>query len=464
MASVNRDDPNSAYVHLYKDDWLRDPVRIANYSVHDLYTQAKNDFTQSMPTNFIDKQIYRKVLGMLQNEQYYLTEEDNYLKTLEQFSKSMYNRKFKIGGLSTNLRELAFGDSVDKAVQEMQRIADSAGEWTKFINALKGMREFFNRFGTKKSKEGREMLKQMQDDKNIQLRPIDEYTALQSALTRYDEAIKLAQVGAGSEGQNIPEIMQKLRSAAGTFVSNAPGFVNEISKVGLTAGVLTAGQEIFEKQKGLKISKDIRVTSVGAKPYHYRNADGEIHSTTYKGDTMIAVQYSFNGKQGVAKFLISEKNSKIKAHSYEASASGFRHSLVGGASYDYVFAGVEPQIERLFCNFYVHERVTKKSIITRYIAARCAANIIAGPAGRGRAMFLREGTEIKPISEFFDNVLQNENKIDRYITLRIEPTNSNAVTTNKMSPEGADARAQQVYNDIRGGVKFSATFGSREGF
>ena len=449
---------NGIYIHALREHWLQDPIRNEKRSVADMYRKAKDDFSKSLPaTGSIDETLYQQVLQILQHENEYLSGEDDYLSVLEQFAKSMYNKKINLGGFETNLRELAFDKTTEEAIEALENIANSAVEWENMVENLKALREFFNRFGTANNAKGESLLLKLQYDKNIQLQTIDEYNSIKAALDRYDEAIAIA------NSRDVSALIQQLRKAGGTFVSNASGFVNEIGKVGKTAGVMTASKEVMENNiKGLSID-GVTVTGEGTSKYDYAGAiSGTKAKTTFKGDTKINISYYFNGLKGEVDFLISEKASKISAHSYAANADNFRHGLVGGASYDYIFSGVEPDIQTLFCNFYIHEKVQKNSVITRYIAARAAANIIAGPAGKGRALFLREGTTIQPIEKFFTNALENENKMDKYITLKIEPPVS--TIDNSRDPAGAHARVARVYNDIRKGVHFSATFGSREGF
>ena len=452
---------NNLYIYLKPKDWKISPLRKKERNFIDAYSQAKEDFHRSFSNQKIDKLIFQKIYKLLKNKMKLEQAEEEIISTLEAITKgqnAVYNQNITEG---ITMQQMVFRGGDKKLRKYLQGICNDGKKVAEFHETIETLLTYIREQGV--------LIEKKLESLDSEILSLSEVQGFETGFTKLQE---VASLSSGSSIDNIDGIVNGLKSAGGTFISNINGAIHELCVVAVTQGILGADDALKMLQTLVPNSSDVRVTvtPTGTGKYKYNSTvTGRVETSTNKGDTRISTQWNIGPTKGYVDVrLISEKSSKIKAHSPHAKASNFRHGLVGDAAYHTIFDRVNYETQMLFCNFYIHETIRKDSLIMRYIGARAASNIISGPQGEGQAYFLREGFEIKPIADFFkniDNQYKQGNDISKYITLRIKgPHIANKKVEGKNIHEAANQRVQQAYNDIREGVKFSATFGSRRGF
>lgn len=453
---------NYTYIYAEKKDWLNSDLRRSERRFIDAYTQAKIDFHKSFSNQKIDKLIFQKIYKLLKNKMKLEEAEAEIISTLESITKganAVYNQS--IGDI-TNLRQMVFKGGDEKLRKYLQSICNDGKKIGEFHESISAILTFLN--------EQAVLIEKKLESLDAEIVSLDEVAGWSNGYKKVEQVVQ--QTKGAKSLEDIDGIVSGLKSAGGTFISNINGAIHEICTVAVTQGILGADDSLEILRKAVPSSSEVRVnvSPAGTGTYKYKSSvTGRFETATNKGDTRIVTEWKISPTKGYTKVhLISEKSSPIKAHSVNAKSSNFRHGLVGDAPYHTIFDRVGYEIQMLFWNFYIHETLRKDSLIMRYIGARAASNIISGVQGEGQAYFLREGFNIKPIADFFKNIdsqYKKGNDISKYITLKVKgPQINNDKVEGKNINLAANKRVQSAYQQIRDGVTFSATFGSRRGF
>lgn len=471
------------YIHRTKTGWMKDPMQGQSFDIKGAYVKAKDQFTKNALSGSFEKDIFQKVvevLGQKGTVEGQLGEFIKQLDSLRSGQNAVHAQNIAVGGYSTSLGSLAFAKKYGGLAPFKKAIEASltpGGECIELGNCLQKILNYIDSFGNFKGGQlyGSGKIR-VGGANGMTFLPLQECSQISNAYHLLESIIaktgKTGMSGTGLTKNSINTIAKQLKSIGNTFIRNFSGAVNEFTRVAETQAVLNLEENIQNITAGLssygvgKVS--FEVGQVGAK--HPESASGT--KRVSKGDTEIIMNYEINGQQGVWRTTISEKSGSLNVISKFNQNKSFSGNLVGGAAYSTIFDGLGWQIEKLFCNTYMHESVQNDTMLMSYIGARAASNIIAGTAGAGQAAILRENNELISIEEMFDTILNNEGNIDRYINLRVDPLtpNGSVKSANKIkkseenNENAAKNRSNAVYAAIKNSVHFYANLGSRRGF
>lgn len=461
------------YTYLEKRNW-----NSSEYNTVQGYKLARQDYMSRKQTVLksgnkqINKFLFREITKTLKEEGH-LNSDLQKIKTqfdeLIHGSNSVFSEGLK--GLNITGHNLAFAS--DKELKKMATKLKNSGEGlAPLIGNLTKMLDRIQFLGVQ-DKQLRSKMKN-----RYGMCGVGEISQLQNSMDKLRALADKKNISEGGQftyqsGQKQGNIryntfLKELRSVFTTFHFHLRGAGNEMIKRGITNAQLTANDFIKNLVAGMsKAAGGTRVhfnqNAVTVKTVGADSFSGRVS----KGDTQIIINYAVGKEKGRFVVSISEKSGQIKAESYEAKSMHAR--LVKEANYETVFNGVDIGSQMYFINQYVHGmRDIKGSDILKYLGARASTNILAGVESEGQAFLFREGDELKTLDEIFNIIQTNTNKMDKYINLQIAKKPS--VNNRKRSAKGisideaAKNRAMDVYKAFKDGMKFSATFGSKQGF
>ena len=479
--------PSGRYIHRTKSGWKKDPMYGKSLNIEGAYIKARDQFNKNAMSGAFEKDIFQKVLALLKQKgtvQGQLGEFIQQLDSLRSGQNAIHAQDINVGGYTTSLGSLAFAKKRGGLVEFRKAISaatDSGGQCVELGDCLQKILNYIDSFG---NFQGGQMYSsgkiRVGGAKGVTFLPLKETSQIANSYHMLEQIIqrtgKTGTIGTGLTENGIKTIAKQLKSIGNTFIRNFSGALNEFTRVAETQAVLNVEDNIKKITKSLKSygvkNINFQVNQIGAS--HLKSDSGT--KRVSKGDTEVIMNYKINGKDGVWRTTISEKSGRLGVISKFNQNKSFSGNLAGGASYDTIFNGLGWQIEKLFCNTYIHESVQNDTMLMSYIGARAASNIVAGTAGAGQAAILRENNELISIGEFFNTILKNPKNIDRYINLRVEPLKPDGTvrSANKkvLSDDGdiedshslAEQRSEAVYQAIKDSVHFYANLGSRRGF
>lgn len=474
--------PPGRYIHLTPEGWEADPLSKKKLNVEQAYIQARRQFKSN--TKNVDPAIFQKVMEILSQETQLKGQLGDFIQQLDGLrrgGKAIHAHDIKVGGLTTSLYKLGFakkdGDAIPNFIKALERSLTPGGKSLQLARAIEKIIKYIDSFGEFQGgrhyvgKDGVGKIR-VGGANGATFVDLKECSQIQGAYKKLVNVKNQAKAG-GLTAEALQNLTKELQSVGRTFVRNFAGAVNEFTKVAETQAVLNLKENINKFVTGFGMTNvHFEVNQIGAS--HIEGNSGT--KRVSKGDTEIIMTYDLNGVNGTWRTTISEKSGPLGVISKYNKNKEFHGNLVGGGTYETIFEGVGWQVEKLFCNVYMHESVQNDTPLMSFIGARAASNIISGSSGEGQAMILRENHMLTSIEELFNTIIKNKNNIDRYINLRVDPVtpNSNVLSKNKRvenssnddqeSLQAAQDRSQEVYKAIRDSVHFYANLGSRRGF
>ena len=474
---------NSVYIFYEKDDWSTYKSVLGDPDPTQAFRMAKFQFdihTESdvKGLGVSSKSLERTMLDLLKDVPKIDGEVENFISQLEDMTKgdnALHNKK--IAGINMSLNQYAYGakDNAQKFEKAMLKMLEdnkngNGKDWKDLISGLKDI------VNTIESAGGE--LRTLESGKwriapNIYVDPFATNDKIKKLYWRLREIVN-KKTGLEPTVENARYMVSMLKGQGFSFANNLNGAFNETENLAITGAVLTAKKSFLKQALGLPKDAHLRVQVETVGDDTFESFSG-IKSVRSKGDTKITLKWNCNGEKGSWSYLISEKSNKIPTQSRAGSKkANWRGRLVDGARYDVIFDNVGIGIQEFFCNMYLHERMAllnKQNPIMGYIGARCAANILAGPAGELMAHAVREGTgQPVPISEVLEQMGKEANRgnAGKYINCWMSkaPTVKHLnkkVYTGAGNEEDKWERSNNIYREIRNKVKFSATIGWRQG-